>query len=161
MEDGWVQLRLKRPWSDGTTHILLDPLDFLSKLAALVPPPRVHLLRYSGVFAPNAKLRPHVVPRPQSEGARTHRGNEQEKHSADATAPLHTRRWRWAELIRRVFETDILRCPKCGRQGLPELTVIVDAGAIRRILGAVGLPADLPKPAPPSLDEAPFHTSAS
>ena len=39
MEDGRVQLRLKRPWSDGTTHILLEPLDFLSKLAALVPPP--------------------------------------------------------------------------------------------------------------------------
>jgi hypothetical protein len=37
-------------YRDGTTHIVLDPLDFLVRLAALVPPPRVHLTRYHGVF---------------------------------------------------------------------------------------------------------------
>ena len=31
---------LKTPWSDGTSHLLLSPMDLLEKLAALVPPPR-------------------------------------------------------------------------------------------------------------------------
>src|SRR5262249_56442179 len=34
------------PWSDGTMGIRLSPLELLEKLAALVPLPRVHLLRY-------------------------------------------------------------------------------------------------------------------
>ena len=36
------------PWSDGTTGIRLSPLELLEKLAALVPLPRVHLVRYGG-----------------------------------------------------------------------------------------------------------------
>ncbi|WP_238157879.1 transposase [Klebsiella pneumoniae] len=34
-------------------------MDFIAKLAALVPPPRAHLTRFHGVFAPNANLRAH------------------------------------------------------------------------------------------------------
>ena len=36
------------------------PLDFISRLAALVPKPRVHLTRFHGVFAPNSKYRMQV-----------------------------------------------------------------------------------------------------
>jgi hypothetical protein len=39
-----------------TTHIVLSPLEFLAKLAALVPPPRVNLVRYHGVLPPNPLL---------------------------------------------------------------------------------------------------------
>ena len=59
--------RLKRPFRDGTTEFLFEPLDFLARLAALVPRPRSHLLRYHGVLAPNARHRrpvsrhPHLV----------------------------------------------------------------------------------------------------
>ena len=53
---GQVSYRLKTPYRDGTTDILLEPLDFIARLAALVPPPRVHLTRYHGVFAANAAL---------------------------------------------------------------------------------------------------------
>jgi hypothetical protein len=51
---GDVRYRLKTPYRDGTTHILLEPLDFLGRLASLVPPPRVHSTRYHGVLAPHA-----------------------------------------------------------------------------------------------------------
>jgi hypothetical protein len=34
------QLCLKTPYRDGTTHIVLEPVDFMARLAALVPPPR-------------------------------------------------------------------------------------------------------------------------
>jgi hypothetical protein len=39
-----------RPWSDGTTGIKLSPLELLEKLAALVPPSRVHQVRYGGCY---------------------------------------------------------------------------------------------------------------
>ncbi|HIG42302.1 MAG TPA: hypothetical protein EYQ14_17445 [Gammaproteobacteria bacterium] len=38
-------------------------LDFLSKLAALVPGPRHNLVRYHGILAPNAKIRKPIVPK--------------------------------------------------------------------------------------------------
>jgi hypothetical protein len=51
---GLVRYPLRTPCSDGTTHALSEPLDFIVRLAALVPKPRVNLTRYHGVFAPNA-----------------------------------------------------------------------------------------------------------
>jgi Putative transposase len=51
---GQVRYRLKTPYRDRTTHIVLEPLDFVARLAALVRPPRVHLTRYHGVFAAHA-----------------------------------------------------------------------------------------------------------
>jgi len=45
-------------------HLLLSPVAFLRRVAALVPPPRANLVRYFGVFAPNARVRPRVVPAP-------------------------------------------------------------------------------------------------
>ena len=57
-----VVLKLKTPWHDGTTHLVMSPLEFMQRLAALVPRPRLHLIRFHGVLAPNAKLRAMVVP---------------------------------------------------------------------------------------------------
>ena len=45
---------VKTPWRDGTTHIVMSPLEFMQRLAALVPRPRLHLIRFHGVLAPNA-----------------------------------------------------------------------------------------------------------
>ena len=54
-EDGRVVYRLRRHWKDGTRAVVFEPLDFLARLAALVPRPRVHLLTYHGVLAPAAE----------------------------------------------------------------------------------------------------------
>ena len=51
---GQVVLKLKSPYRDGTTHIVMHPQEFMQRLAALVPRPRLHLIRYHGVLAPNA-----------------------------------------------------------------------------------------------------------
>ena len=56
---GPVVLTLKTPYREGTTHIVMPPLEFIQRLAALVPRPRLHLIRFHGVLAPNARLRPH------------------------------------------------------------------------------------------------------
>jgi len=55
--------RMKRP-RHGSSWLALTPDELLAKLATLVPPPRVHGLRYHGVFAPHARLRSRVVPEP-------------------------------------------------------------------------------------------------
>lgn len=48
---GQVRYTLKTPYRDGTTHIVLEPLDLMARLAALVPPPRMQLTLYHGGFA--------------------------------------------------------------------------------------------------------------
>jgi len=39
---GQVRYQLKTSYRDGTTHIAMEPLDLMARLAALVPPPRMH-----------------------------------------------------------------------------------------------------------------------
>ena len=48
---GKVRYELKTPYRDGTTHVIFEPVDFIAKLAALVPNPRVNLTHYHNVFA--------------------------------------------------------------------------------------------------------------
>ena len=63
---GQLVLRLKSAYRDCTTHIVISPLQFVQHLAALVPRPRLHLIHFHGVLAPNAKLRAAIVPRADS-----------------------------------------------------------------------------------------------
>src|SRR2546422_936596 len=62
LPDGRVCYRLKRPTADERTELRLAPTEFLRKLASLIPPLRHHLVRFHGVFAPNAAWRKEVVP---------------------------------------------------------------------------------------------------
>ena len=98
---GQVVLQLKSAFKDGTTHIVMSPLEFMQRLAALVPRPRLHLIRFHGVLAPNAKLRREIVPSPP----------EQATAPACDHAPA---RLSWARLLKRVFDIDIEHCPNCG-----------------------------------------------
>jgi hypothetical protein len=59
---GQVVLKLKTPWRDGTTHLVMSPLEFMQRLAALVPRPRLHLIRFHGVLAPNCWRRRQIEP---------------------------------------------------------------------------------------------------
>jgi hypothetical protein len=54
---------------EGTTPIVLKPLDLMARLAALVPPPRMHLTRLHGVVAPRSKLRAAATPAHRGTGA--------------------------------------------------------------------------------------------
>src|SRR6267378_3386627 len=64
LPDGRLAYRMKRASPTGETHLVLSPVAFLRRMAALVPPPRANLVRYFGVFASNARVRPRVVPTP-------------------------------------------------------------------------------------------------
>ncbi|MDV6343960.1 transposase [Nitrosomonas sp. Is37] len=45
-QDGQVVLTLKTPYRDGTIHIVMSPLEFMQRLAVLVPRPRLNLIRF-------------------------------------------------------------------------------------------------------------------
>ncbi|MEX0634719.1 transposase (plasmid) [Serratia ureilytica] len=69
---GRVRYQLKTPWRNGTTHVEWDAVDFIAKLAALVPPPRAsHPL--PRLFAPNANLRAQLTPSGAAGGLRAMR----------------------------------------------------------------------------------------
>jgi hypothetical protein len=54
---GKVRYELKTPYRDGTTHVIFEPLDFIAKLAALVPKPRVNLTRFARIIPDTHPLR--------------------------------------------------------------------------------------------------------
>jgi len=58
---GQIRYELKTPYRDGTTHVFFSHIDFIGKLAALIPPPRINLTRFYRAFAPNSKLRAQVT----------------------------------------------------------------------------------------------------
>ncbi len=49
---GQVVYQLKKPYSDGTSHIVMSPLELLEKITAIIPRPRVHLTRFHGALTP-------------------------------------------------------------------------------------------------------------
>lgn len=129
---GNVVRQLKSPWRDGTTHIRMSPLEFMQRLAALVPRPRLHLIRFHGVLAPNAGLRATIVPGP----AQTP-GEHAEEHARTSA------RMGWARLLKRVFDIDLEHCPQCGGE-FKIIAAIEEPAVIVRILTHLGLPARAP-----------------
>ena len=98
--NGNVVIALKTPYDDGTSHVVLGPMEFMGRLAALVPRPRVNLTRFHGVFSPNSKLREYVVPQKPVE----EQGNPKPKAYSMT----------WAQRLKRVFAIDTEKCEKCG-----------------------------------------------
>jgi len=106
----------------------------MQRLAALVPRPRLHLIRFHGVLAPHAKLRAEIVP---SAPLNAHQACDHHAQTPPSSAPA---RMSWACLLKRVVELDIEYCPRCGGR-LKILAAIVDPQVIVQILTHLGLPA--------------------
>jgi hypothetical protein len=140
LDDGVVRLEFKKPWSDGTTAIELQPLALIARLAALVPPPRRHVTRYSGVLSSHSGLRSQVVPAPVPAA-------KPEKDEDKSHRPLPLSHYiSWSDLLRRTFQIDI-KCPRC-QSPLHLIALIKTEDTIRKILSAMGLPTEAPKPHP-------------
>ncbi len=147
--DGRIRLRLKTPWADGTRHLLFEPLEFLEKLAALIPRAHVNLVLYHGVLASHARWRPRVVlPEPTDPATGGHSISPDPSDGTPPTPLARPRHWAWAQLMERAFGVDVLACPRCaGRLRL--VATVEDSHAIRAILASLGLPAPASPPAPP------------
>jgi hypothetical protein len=144
---GQVIYKLKKAYDNGTTQIVLDPLDFLSRLASLVPKPRVNLTRFHGVFAPNFKHRSLVVPACKE---KPEKGDDKKtKNKAYAMS--------WSQRLKRVFNIDIEKCPSCEKGKLKVIASIEEPRVIKQILDHIGLDATVPSPhaarAPPQKED--------
>jgi hypothetical protein len=141
---GLVRITLKRPFSDGTVAVDMDPLSLLCRLAASVPLPRFHTVRYAGVLAPASKLRPRIIP----EEPKPDQGAPHDDVDVEDMPPRKGARYRpWAELLKRTFQIDVLCCPKChGRMKL--IAMVTDPKSITRFLRGLGEPTDPPERVP-------------
>jgi hypothetical protein len=144
LEDGRYRVKLKKAWNDGTTHIVLDGPELIGRLAALVPPPRAHLVRYYGVLAPRARLRRAIVPK--CESAPTPEECACPSLKTLGTPPTEAeaergrqRRLSWAALLRRVFAVDVLRCERCGSR-MQQVEWCLRPARIKAVLKATGPP---------------------
>jgi Putative transposase len=105
---------------------VLEPSDFMARLAALVPPPRVHLTRFHGVFAAHAALRAPITP--------AGRGAASRKRAAAPEPPIPQRvAMTWARRLKRVFGIEIEQCARCGGR-LRVIGSIEEPELIERIL---------------------------
>jgi hypothetical protein len=111
--------------------------------APLVPPPRAHLVRYHGVFAPASLWRCQVIPplpeknplasvpscastpaRPEDAAPGVAETPAPRESTAETRRAADPSRIPWAELLMRVFREDVLACPSAASS--------LGAGARRR-----------------------------
>ena len=110
-----------------------------SRLTSLIPRPRVHLIRFHGVFAPHFKYRSLIVPQPSLFDKTSH--TEQKKSKQPYSIG-------WAKILKRVFDIDIQTCPKCGGQ-IKIISSILNPQVIKKILIHLEENAKIPGLAPP------------
>jgi len=140
--EGKVMLKLKTAYSDGTTHLLLSFSEFIEKLVALIPRPKIHLVRWGGVFAPNSPLRKQIVLKPEIK-----KGFQFQEVSEETVFKNST----WSKMLARVFKFDMSKCPSCGGQ-VRFVGSVKDPGSIMRYLKHVGINHEAPSRAPPKID---------
>jgi len=139
---GNIRYQLKTPYRDGTTHVIFEPLDFISKLASLVPKPRVNLTRFHGVFAPNSKHRTLVTPARRGKNLQEENKTPEEKRRAMS----------WAQRLKRVFNIDVETCDHCGGS-VKVIACVEDQAVIDKILSHLEIKGELPS-TPDTLPEA-------
>lgn len=157
-----------KPRPDGARQFTLTPLELLDRLARFIPPPRRHMPRYHGAFAPHSALRAQVSARAgqvilaPSEVASAassaeylmdviHEPLDVPVHALQAppepiiAAPPGARTW--ARLMARIHEVDPLRCRRCGGT-MVLIAFIVGRAVIVRILARLDEPSRAPRMAP-------------
>ncbi len=141
--EGKILYKLKTRYSDGTTHILFDPIELVEKVVALIPPPRANLLRYHGLLAPNSKMRAKIIPKQA--------GKKEKVEYAEQS--------KWAQLLKRSFAIDILKCSQCGGK-MKLIATIQDLAVAKKILDSVGLSSEAPvKSSPRAPPQQEFYQS--
>ena len=101
---GKVELNLTTPWRNGTAHLAISPLEFMQRLAALVPQaPEVQEQATEATVADPCEV--------EMVQARPHR-------------------FSWARLLKRVFAIDMQHGPNCGARALKIIAAILERPVI-------------------------------
>lgn len=128
----------------------LTPVEFLDRLATLVPPPRKDRHRYHGVLAPHSPQRPAVTayaglpldgPAPPAMPPAKTPAEAEPKPASPATYFL-------AVLLARIYAVLPLICPACGSE-MRLIAAVTEREPVQRILRHIGEPA-LPPPVSPA-----------
>jgi hypothetical protein len=138
--------------SAGPGYYEWTGVEFVRRLAALIPPPRKHVVRYYGALGPCSPLRSAVnaATRGKATSGELEAGYgftavaraAREVRKA-ASAALRS----WAACVRKVFEVDPVRCVKCGGE-MKLVAVVLDDGELDRILAHEGWPIEFPTTKP-------------
>lgn len=135
---------MKRPLPDGTPSLVFTGVELLRRLAALVPPSRVPLLHFHGVFAPGAAFRSRLAPSPAPDvSVETSSGGQPPKRRR----PPRGAHIDWASLLKRTFRLDVLLCPHCGARRRV-LAALNSSSVVIAVLRHLGLPHRPPPLAP-------------
>jgi len=143
LPDGRVASLLRKPRRNGATHLVLDPVHFLARISALVPPPSYPLTRRAGVLAPHSTWRDAVV---KTGAARPRRLRHPQPSAAEARVPSGPRTSLGAAIVKpvgaRIYLGDVLACPCGGRRRI--IADVEEPSAIEAILSHLGLPTTAP-----------------
>ena len=150
--DGLLQLEFKRSWKDGTQALVFEPHEFISRLVAMVPPPRAHQLRYWGVLSSHSALRSEVVPQPTTHDDAHHpapaEGDQLGLFDERSASEKKGHRHRWSWLLAHVFRADLETCPRCG--GPMRWAEVATGEAVLPLLIEHGLAPRAPPPTLPA-----------
>ena len=156
--EGRLRYGFKRAWKDAAHAVVLEPLDLIGRLCAIIPPPRWHLIRYHGVLAANATERPEVVPakKPAAPASGVQLPLPLSLPTGAVPTPpdkprtAEPSRHPWAWLLMRVFAADVMTCARPGCGGRMRIVEIAtEQGDIARALAELGLGArGPPRPRP-------------
>jgi hypothetical protein len=129
----------------GATEIVLDPLEFIHRVAMQIPDRGQHLVRYYGAYSCRGRRAHALMDEEQGTEEQEDRPQDQTENPAKAEGLptsegehaesdfLHSRRSSWARMIRRIFEVDPLLCPDCGGE-MKVIAVLTDPEVVDRIL---------------------------
>lgn len=153
--DDEVVYRRKGPNGRAGGEERIDALDFLARVIAHIPPPKIHLVRYLGHYSNVARGRRNKgKDSPLTPG---HLGNEVDDDLTDAER--RARRRAWARLIRRIYEVDPLVCTSCGGE-MRIVSVILEHRVITGILCHLARKGIKPGRGPPEGSSCPLSKTA-
>lgn len=117
-----IRVKLKSRWADGTESLLFTPSEFLEQLVALILAPKFHTTRYYGVLASRSPHRRYLPDKLTSpiDVEQNADGQDSDPPVAGSSSKKQKARKRicvpWAQLLKRIFKIDVLKCDKCGRR---------------------------------------------
>ncbi|MCX5789720.1 MAG: transposase [Elusimicrobia bacterium] len=145
-EESLAVYRSKDNRSGRDLRLVYPAVDFIGRLARLIPPPRKNIVRYYGALGPNSPLRPLVVKEALAKSkasplAAIGRTAREVGKAVGAAARA------WARILSRVFEVDPLICTRCGGRMEPVAAILGDRSLVR-LLTHLSLSTEFPKLTP-------------
>ena len=147
-EEGLVRYQVSKT-NGGPSYHEWPAAEFVGRVAALVPHPRKHMVRYYGALGPRSPLRAAVTAatRDRATNAELERGHgvtPAAKVAREARRAASAAGRAWAACLRKIFEVDPVKCVKCGGE-MKLVAVILDDRELDRILAHQGWPTEFPK----------------